>query len=346
MRSVCAYCGVGCGVRVEREGEAWHLSGDEAHPANRGALCIKGASLIESLDIPRRLLYPRWGGERIGWEAALDRLAGELTRIIGESGPESVALYLSGQLTCEDYYVANKLMKGFIGSPHVDTNSRLCMASAVVAHQRAFGEDLVPACYEDLELADLVVLAGANTAWTHPVLFRRLQQARERRPAMRLVVIDPRETMTASQGDLHLPLRPGSDLALWNGLGRYLLDEGLWDREYVARHVAGFDALAATLDDPRWRPEAVAEACDLPLADLLGFYRLFGATAHPDPVLPGDQPVPAGGGSGRRHHQRPPAHRPHRQAGGGPLLHDRPAQCHGGARGGGAGDPARRPHGL
>ncbi|MBZ6067951.1 molybdopterin-dependent oxidoreductase [Aeromonas schubertii] len=280
MRSVCAYCGVGCGVRVEREGEVWHLSGDEAHPANRGALCIKGASLIESLDIPRRLLYPRWGGERIGWEAALDRLAGELTRIIGESGPESVALYLSGQLTCEDYYVANKLMKGFIGSPHVDTNSRLCMASAVVAHQRAFGEDLVPACYEDLELADLVVLAGANTAWTHPVLFRRLQQARERRPAMRLVVIDPRETMTASQGDLHLPLRPGSDLALWSGLGRYLLDEGLWDREYVARHVAGFDALAATLDDPRWRPEAVAEACDLPLADLLGFYRLFGATAR------------------------------------------------------------------
>ncbi|MDO2950215.1 nitrate reductase [Aeromonas simiae] len=277
MRSVCAYCGVGCGVRVEQEAGQWRLAGDEAHPANRGALCIKGSSLIESLAFPERLLYPRWQGERLTWEAALDRLAGELARIIGESGPQSVALYLSGQLTTEDYYVANKLMKGFIGSPHVDTNSRLCMSSAVVAHQRAFGEDLVPACYEDLELADLVVLTGANTAWTHPVLFRRLQQARERRPGMKLVVIDPRQTMTASQGDLHLPLRPGSDVALWNGLCRYLLDQGLWDKAYVARHVAEFDGLAAELDRPCWHPEAVAAACDLPLCDLLGFYRLFGA---------------------------------------------------------------------
>lgn len=277
MKSVCAYCGVGCGVRLEHGEGGWQLSGDASHPANKGALCIKGSSLIESLDFPERLLYPRWHGELLDWDRALDRLAGELGRIISESGPQSVALYLSGQLTTEDYYVANKLMKGFIGSPHVDTNSRLCMASAVVAHQRAFGEDLVPGTYEDLELADLVVLTGANTAWTHPVLFRRLQQARAQRPGMKLVVIDPRETMTASQGDLHLPLRPGSDIALWNGLCRYLLDNGNWDSEYVAQHVANFAALASELDQACWCPEAVAVSCDLPLSDLLGFYRLFAA---------------------------------------------------------------------
>ena len=280
MKSVCAYCGVGCGVSLEHGDTGWQLSGDATHPANKGALCIKGSSLIDSLDFPERLLYPRWHGEQLDWDRALDRLAGELERIISESGPQSVAIYLSGQLTTEDYYVANKLMKGFIGSPHVDTNSRLCMASAVVAHQRAFGEDLVPACYEDLELADLVVLTGANTAWTHPVLFRRLQQARVQRPGMKLVVIDPRETMTASQGDLHLPLRPGSDVALWNGLCRYLLDSGGWDQEYVARHVAGFAELASELDHACWRPEAVAARCDLPLSDLLGFYRLFAANAR------------------------------------------------------------------
>ena len=277
MKSVCAYCGVGCGVNLTQGEAGWQLSGDGDHPANRGALCIKGSSLNESLAFPERLLYPRWRGEQLDWASALDRLACELGRIIAESGPQSVAIYLSGQLTTEDYYVANKLMKGFIGSPHVDTNSRLCMASAVVAHQRAFGEDLVPACYEDLELADLVVLTGANTAWTHPVLFRRLQQARERRPAMKLVVIDPRQTMTASQGDWHLQLRPGSDVALWNGLCRYLLDHNGCDMDYVARHVAGLEALASELDRACWRPEAVAATCDLPLAELLGFYRLFAA---------------------------------------------------------------------
>lgn len=278
MKTTCAYCGVGCGIRLSREGERWQLQGDEDHPANGGALCVKGASLLESLAFPDRLLYPRWLGQRIGWEEALDTLAERLAAIMVESGPEAIGIYLSGQLTTEDYYVANKLMKGYLGSANVDTNSRLCMSSAVVAHQRAFGEDLVPACYEDLELADLVVLTGANTAWTHPVLFRRLQQARARRPELRLVVLDPRRTMTAEQGDLHLALKPGSDVALWNGLCRYLLDSDGWDQAYVAQHVSGFEALAAALDDPAWQLDEVARSCGLSRSDLLGFYQLFART--------------------------------------------------------------------
>ncbi|MFM5509120.1 molybdopterin-dependent oxidoreductase [Aeromonas rivipollensis] len=278
MKTTCAYCGVGCGIRLSREGDSWQLQGDEDHPANGGALCVKGASLLESLAFPDRLLYPRWLGQRIGWEEALDTLAERLATIMVESGPQAIGIYLSGQLTTEDYYVANKLMKGYLGSANVDTNSRLCMSSAVVAHQRAFGEDLVPACYEDLELADLVVLTGANTAWTHPVLFRRLQQARARRPELRLVVLDPRRTMTAEQGDLHLALKPGSDVALWNGLCRYLLDSDGWDQAYVAQHVSGFEALAAALDDPAWQLDEVARSCGLSRSDLLGFYQLFART--------------------------------------------------------------------
>ncbi|MFQ2091506.1 molybdopterin-dependent oxidoreductase [Aeromonas taiwanensis] len=278
MKTTCAYCGVGCGIRLNRERDEWQLQGDEQHPANGGALCVKGASLLESLAFPDRLLYPRWMGQRIGWEEALDTLAARLATIAKESGPGAIGLYLSGQLTTEDYYVANKLMKGYLGSANVDTNSRLCMSSAVVAHQRAFGEDLVPACYEDLELADLVVLTGANTAWTHPVLFRRLQQARARRPGLRLVVLDPRRTMTAEQGDLHLALKPGSDVTLWNGLCRYLLDVDGWDKDYVAQHVSGFEALAAALDDPAWQLDDVARSCGLSRSDLLGFYQLFART--------------------------------------------------------------------
>jgi assimilatory nitrate reductase catalytic subunit len=279
MKTTCAYCGVGCGISVTQQAGEWQLEGDSAHPANGGALCVKGASLLETLAFPQRLLYPRHQGQRISWDGALSMMSAQFSRIMAESGPEAIGIYLSGQLTTEDYYVANKLMKGYIGSANVDTNSRLCMSSAVVAQQRAFGEDLVPACYEDLELADLIIITGANTAWTHPVLFRRIQQARSRRPELKLVVMDPRRTMTAEQADLHLALRPGTDVALWNGLGRYLLDHDIWDRDYVAAHVSGISALARELDDPAWMPEAVAQHCDLALSDLLGFYQLF--ARHP-----------------------------------------------------------------
>lgn len=269
--TTCAYCGVGCGIRIE----AGELTGDVSHPANQGALCIKGASLLETMAYPNRLLYPRLHGKHVGWDGALDEIAQRFSQIIAESGPEAIGLYVSGQLMTEDYYVANKLMKGYIGAANIDTNSRLCMSSAVTAHLRAFGEDGVPACYEDLELCNLLVLVGANTAWTHPVIFRRIQQARARNSQMKLVVVDPRKTMSAEQADLHLAIRPGSDVWLFNGLCRYLLRSGAVDEAYVAAHVEGYDALCGMLDGPEYELAAVAEQCGVSEVDLRALYRWF-----------------------------------------------------------------------
>lgn len=269
--TTCAYCGVGCGIRVT----AGELSGDQLHPANRGALCIKGSSLLETMNYPQRLLYPRMGERQLGWDQALDTIAARFQAILAESGPEAIAFYVSGQLMTEDYYVANKLMKGYIGAANIDTNSRLCMSSAVTAHLRAFGEDLVPACYEDLECCKLLVLVGANTAWTHPVVFRRIQQARAGDPQMKLVVIDPRRTMTAEQADLHLALAPGSDVWLFNGLARYLMEQGALDEDFVRAHVGGFTELAALLDAPDYELGSVAQHCALSEMDLLTFFEWF-----------------------------------------------------------------------
>ena len=226
VRTTCPYCGVGCGVLARVEGDALQVSGDPQHPANRGALCSKGAALAETLQADGRLLQPQVGGRPVEWDAALQAVASGFERIIAQHGPDAVAFYVSGQLLTEDYYVANKLMKGFIGSANIDTNSRLCMSSAVAAHKRAFGEDLVSGTYDDLELADLVVLVGSNTAWCHPVLYQRIVRAKERRPQMRLVVIDPRRTPTCDLADLHLPLRSGSDVLLFNGLLAWLASTG------------------------------------------------------------------------------------------------------------------------
>ena len=271
VHTTCAYCGVGCGIRIEEQS----LVGDSQHPANRGALCVKGASLLETMAYPQRLLYPRIEGKHASWESALTTIAERFNQIIKESGPEAIGFYVSGQLMTEDYYVANKLMKGFIGAANIDTNSRLCMSSAVAAHQRAFGEDVVPACYEDLEQCQLLVIVGANTAWTHPVIFRRIQQARSKNPQMKLVVIDPRRTMTAEQADLHLALRPGSDVRLFNGLCRYLQQEGGLDQGYIDAHVDGYAELCALLDSPEYELAAVAEGCGLSEVDLRAFYHWF-----------------------------------------------------------------------
>ncbi|MGE3142941.1 MAG: molybdopterin-dependent oxidoreductase, partial [Hyphomonadaceae bacterium] len=215
--TACPYCGVGCGlVGSETAPRTLALKPDPAHPANFGRICSKGAALGETVGLKGRLLHPMIGNRRVGWDRAITHVATGLKRVIERHGPDAVAFYVSGQLLSEDYYVANKLMKGFIGSGNIDTNSRLCMASAVVAHTKAFGGDLVPGCYEDLELADLVVFSGHNAAWTHPVLFRRMESAKAR--GQRHVVIDPRRTDTAEGADLHLPLAPQSDVRLWNGL--------------------------------------------------------------------------------------------------------------------------------
>ncbi|MGA9266218.1 MAG: molybdopterin-dependent oxidoreductase, partial [Rhodomicrobium sp.] len=216
VRTTCPYCGVGCGVlaTANRDGGV-AVAGDPRHPANFGRLCSKGSALGETMSLEGRLLKPMIGGRAVSWDEALDLVASRFASAIDESGLDSVAFYVSGQLLTEDYYVANKLMKGFIGSANIDTNSRLCMSSSVAGHKRAFGADVVPGSYEDLELADLVVLVGSNLAWCHPVLFQRLIAAKEKR-GTKIVVIDPRATPTAEAASLHLPLAPGSDVALFN----------------------------------------------------------------------------------------------------------------------------------
>lgn len=246
-RTTCPYCGVGCGViaKVEDDGRV-SVKGDPDHPANFGRLCSKGSALAETLDMSGRALVPMISGESASWNNALDLVAERFSSAIRDHGPDSVAFYLSGQLLTEDYYVANKLMKGFIGSANIDTNSRLCMASSVAGHKRAFGSDTVPGAYEDLELADLVVLVGSNMAWCHPVLYQRLAAAKAARPAMKVVVIDPRRTATCDLADLHLAVRGEADVALFNGLLHYLAQEGHVDEAYVAQHTTGFaEALMA-----------------------------------------------------------------------------------------------------
>lgn len=277
VRTTCAYCGVGCGIRATVTGaRAVRIEGDPEHPANRGRLCSKGTHLGETVGLEGRLLHPMIGDRRASWDKALDLVARRFRQAIAEHGPDSVAFYVSGQLLTEDYYVSNKLMKGFIGSANIDTNSRLCMSSAVAGHLRAFGEDVVAGSYADLDAADLIVLVGSNTAWCHPVVYQRIMAARGER-GTKLVVIDPRRTETAEEADLHLPLRPGSDVALFNGLLAHCRAEGLAD--------------AGTLDVPEGFWEALgeghdlwttAQTCDLAPADLQRFYQLF--ATHPRTV--------------------------------------------------------------
>lgn len=277
VRTTCPYCGVGCGViaRVDDDG-AVSVKGDPEHPANFGRLCSKGSALAETLDLDGRLLYPEIGGRRAGWNEALDLVAARFSQCIAEHGPDSVAFYVSGQLLTEDYYLANKLMKGFIGSANIDTNSRLCMSSSVAGHRRAFGSDTVPGTYEDLELADLVVLTGSNLAWCHPVLYQRLAAAKAARPEMKVVVIDPRRTMTADIADMHLAIAPDGDTALFNGLLAHLATSGAVDQNYISAYTKGFAeafAAASALDLP-----ALAKATRLTEAQLRAFFRLFETT--------------------------------------------------------------------
>jgi len=280
VRTTCAYCGVGCGIKAEPgPGRTVTIKGDEAHPANRGRLCSKGTHLGETVGLEGRLLHPEIGGKRATWDKAIGQVARRFAETIAEHGPDSVAFYVSGQLLTEDYYVANKLMKGFIGSANIDTNSRLCMSSAVAGHIRAFGEDVVPATYDDFDTAELIVLVGSNTAWCHPVIYQRMMAARAAR-GTKIVVIDPRRTETCQDADLHLALKPGSDVALFNGVLAHCRRAGLVDEAYVAAHVAVPDGFWDGLD--ACTLEATAQACDLAPADLQAFYDLF--AAHPRTV--------------------------------------------------------------
>ncbi len=297
-RSTCPYCGVGCGVIIESDGHAIvGVRGDPSHPANHGRLCTKGSTLHLTATPEQgeqtRLLAPRLrsrrGGERIAvsWDAAMQHASARLHDIIVRDGPDAVGFYLSGQLLTEDYYVFNKLAKGLIGTNNLDTNSRLCMSSAVAGYKKTLGADAPPACYEDIDSAGCLFITGSNMAWAHPILFRRVEAAKSARPDMRVVVVDPRRTETAQLADLHLAIRPGSDVMLFNGMLHIMLAEGWIDRGYIDAHTSGFESLMALAREAV--PQRVAEVCGVSQDDLRTAARWFAFGA--------DAPAPARAGT-------------------------------------------------
>lgn len=278
VTTTCPYCGVGCGVDVKIDDHQFSVRGNKQHPANFGRLCSKGSALAETLDDADRLLHPKVQGKTVDWSEAIAHVSLRFSEIIREYGPDAVAFYVSGQLLTEDYYVANKLMKGFIGSGNIDTNSRLCMSSSVVGHKRAFGSDTVPGCYDDLEQADLIILTGSNLAWCHPVLYQRIVAAKKKKPQMRIIVIDPRQTASCDISDLHLSLNNGTDGILFNGLLSWLHQQGIDDSQFINNHT---NNLEETLRIAAWYApsiEAVAELCGLGRQAVEDFFQWFANT--------------------------------------------------------------------
>lgn len=279
--TTCPYCGVGCGVSTTvLDDKIVAVTGNTEHPSNYGRLCVKGSSLHETVADKGRILTPTIFGKPSSWDEATTTVAERFKQTIAEHGPNSVAFYVSGQILTEDYYVVNKLMKGFIGSANVDTNSRLCMASASVAHKRAFGEDAVPGCYEDLEKADVIFIVGSNPAYAHPIVYQRIIKAQEDNPKLKLVVIDPRATATSKDADIHIKLKPGTDAFYFNGLLTYLANNDAIDKQYVEKHCLAYGAAldAAMTQSPTL--ESVAIACDVELSTLVKSYELFAQNKH------------------------------------------------------------------
>ena len=268
VATTCCFCGVGCGVVVgSSKNQIFSVRGDEKHPANFGRLCTKGAALHLSTDPAARLLYPEVNGRRATWDAALDHVAAKFRDIIAAHGPDAVAFYVSGQLLTEDYYVFNKLAKGLIGTNNIDTNSRLCMSSAVAGYKMTLGADAPPCAYEDIDEADLILIAGSNTAFAHPVLWQRIEDSNAT-----VIVIDPRATVTARAADLHLQIKPGTDIALFNAMLHVLEREKLLDRDFIRAHTEGFSSLKAL------PPEDAAEICGIPAAQIVQAARMFGSS--------------------------------------------------------------------
>lgn len=275
-RTTCPYCGVGCGVLAKTDGKrVIAVRGDPEHPANFGHLCAKGSTLHLTTTPYGRALYPEMRTSRdehrtrVSWDVALDALVEKFATTIAAHGPDSVGFYISGQLLTEDYYVFNKLVKGLIGTNNVDTNSRLCMSSAVAGYKATLGADAPPACYEDLNHAELVVIAGSNAAWAHPILYRRLEDAKAKNPSLKVVCIDPRRTETARAADMHLPILPGTDVALFNAVLHWLMWEDAVDRAYIAAHTEGYAALKLAVREcfPPW----AARICGVSEAQIVEF---------------------------------------------------------------------------
>ncbi len=285
-RSTCCYCGTGCGVIVRSErGRVVGVTGDPDHPANAGKLCTKGATLHLTMTpgaMAGRARYPEMrtargdARARVSWDVALDHAADRFAATIREHGPDSVAFYVSGQLLTEDYYAFNKLAKGLIGTANIDTNSRLCMSSAVTGYTKTLGADAPPNCYDDIEHAKCLFIAGSNTAVAHPVLFRRVEAARERDPALKVIVVDPRRTQTARTADLHLAILPGTDVALFHAMLHVMLWENLVDTRYIAEHTDGFAALRDIVRDVS--PQSAAETCAVRAEDIVTAARWFAAS--------------------------------------------------------------------
>ncbi|MHB1145330.1 MAG: nitrate reductase [Thiobacillus sp.] len=282
VSSVCCYCGTGCGVLIEADaGKITGVAGDPAHPANRGKLCTKGATLALSAQASGRALFPEMRAgktlprQRVSWDVALDHAAEKFSSVIREHGPDAVAFYISGQLTTEAYYVFNKLAKGLIGTNNVDTNSRLCMSSAVAGYKATLGADAPPGCYDDIDHAGTIFIAGSNTAYAHPILFRRIEDARKANPELKLIVVDPRRTDTAAEADLHLAILPGTDVALYHAMLNVMLWEERIARDAIAAHTEGWEALRDLVRE--YTPEKVAPICGVAAADIVQAARWFAA---------------------------------------------------------------------
>jgi assimilatory nitrate reductase catalytic subunit len=279
VKTTCPYCGVGCGVIASLDDSGIvSISGHKQHPSNFGRLCSKGSALAETVSLQDRLLYPEIDNQQVSWEQAIATVAGRFNKIINEHGPDAIAFYVSGQLLTEDYYVANKLMKGFIGSANIDTNSRLCMSSAVSGYKRAFGEDCVPTCYEDLDRAKLIILTGSNTAWCHPVVYQRIVSAKKINPDLKVVVIDPRKTQTTALADLFLPIKPGTDAILFNGLLLWIEQHQETNTLFVNNYTRGVEQALDAARQSSASLESIAHNCGLSVEQVEQFYRLFART--------------------------------------------------------------------
>ena len=275
FKTTCSYCGVGCGIVVQKDSKGkLSLKGDPDHPVNRGMLCSKGMNLHYVLeDKSDRLMYPQMRGgkshplEKVDWDTALSRASAVFHSIIQKHGPDAVAFYVSGQCLTEEYYLVNKLAKGFLKTNNLDTNSRLCMSSAVMGYVKTLGEDSVPVSYEDLELADCFFVAGANPAWCHPILWRRIEKHKEEHPHVKIIVADPRVTQSCALADLHLQLVPGTDEVLFHAIGRCLIEQGNIDLPFIKDHTDGFAAYRETVMQTPLQEAAMV--CGVPVEDII-----------------------------------------------------------------------------
>ena len=281
-KTTCSYCGVGCGIVIHKSPSGkLRLEGDKDHPVNKGMLCSKGRNLLHVVnDKSDRILHPMMRKsihddfEQTSWDESLQYIADKVSTTINEHGPDSIGFYVSGQCLTEEYYITNKLVKGFIGTNNIDTNSRLCMSSAVMGYKLAFGDDIVPASYEDIELADCFLISGANPAWCHPILFRRLENHKQQNPDTKLIVIDPRVTDSCSIADKHLQITPGTDITLTNAIAKVLIDEELVDYDYINANANNFDSLCNVIHSLSLSDAALT--CGISVEDIIETARMIG----------------------------------------------------------------------